>query len=383
MNKPYITVSDQLNKNWKIYDAKAVKWSKDEYGYSTLSFNLIRNWQYAWRDFALNNMVSLLQVPNKTKWQGRLETIELNYAKKKASITVTASGYRSTLSDMYYHGSIPAGTWESQLTWLIANGYAPYIQAIYTYLYNSGKINQAIATGNGGTDDETIFNIMKRIVTGNLSDGSSIQLQIWDDRILSSVLVQPSSIATPTYRVPIDYIESFGLRRSLLTVENIVRARYKDIAGNVQYDDSATDVVNSGKALGKDFGAGLINYIRMHILDLTNLKNQSSSSAATAASRLLAQTKTLKNDSKAIVLNKDAKVYEIASKRWIDGSDIKTATYIEVTNLFPRTNLIGTGTSAGDTALQQKFYITKVDCDDTGKVSLTPETSSKLSDVVS
>lgn len=101
MANTYIEVSDQINRTWQIYDAANHKWSSNIYGYYQDSFNLNRNWQYAWRDFALNNLLTVKESPDSIKWQGRIEAIELNYSKKKPYVTVSSTGYQSHLSDMF------------------------------------------------------------------------------------------------------------------------------------------------------------------------------------------------------------------------------------------------------------------------------------------
>lgn len=381
MANTYIEVSDQINRTWQIYDAANHKWSSNIYGYYQDSFNLNRNWQYAWRDFALNNLLTVKESPDSIKWQGRIEAIELNYSKKKPYVTVSSTGYQSHLSDMFYHGTLPSGSWESQLTALYLLNLMPYIVGDASKIYPSGMTNGIYYTGNGGTDDESVFTIINNILDGNLSDGSKIQLQIWANRVMQTIRIYPRNIATATYEIELNNIESMSLRRSLLSVENQVRTRYKDINGIVQYYDTPVDS-SSALALGKQFASGFINYVRMHIQDITGLKNQSATSAQNAASKLLSETKVLRNDSKAITLVKNAKVKEVATNRYIDASDMTTGQYVKVVNLFPRSKYIGSGTAAGDAALMDKFLITKIDCDDTGKVTLTPEQSSKLDDVV-
>jgi hypothetical protein len=84
-----------------------------------------------------------------------------------------------------------------------------------------------------------------------------------------------------------------------------------------------------------------------------------------------------------MTITQDYSVYSVAEGQEIPLSRVRAGKFIQIPDLFPRPASTGTGTSAGDASLSTIYYIVQTSYDAiAGKLTITPELSSALQDLI-
>jgi hypothetical protein len=119
------------------------------------------------------------------------------------------------------------------------------------------------------------------------------------------------------------------------------------------------------------------------VADYTGLGNISTQAATDRANVILSQRKRITTDSRALTITQDYSVYSVAERQEIPLCRVRAGKFIQIPDMFPRPGSTGTGTNAGDASLSTIYYIVQTSYDAiAGKLTITPEQSSKLEDLV-
>lgn len=381
-----IWTGDNNAQTWQLQDATGLRIATTENGFSMASWKLHREFGVAWPDVGLNYFVTIYGPRGfDIAWQGRIESVEPTYNNGVAALSCSATGFWASLGDEYYYGTLGTSTTPEALL-QTAIGLMANIAINYTGLTVTGVTGIDYRTGNWGTDDETWSEIVQKIC----DFGTNILTQrvvpaVWDNRILSTSIVTTVN-ATPDYIVSRQHIVSTGLRRSLSSVKNRVTVRYNN--GGDLTRSTVNDTTGQAALATAYPVAGLLglrtNFIRTRIADYTGLgTNLSSSTVSDRANILLNNSKRVKTDAQSIVVKADYVILDNVSKQEIPLWRFRAGKWLNIVDLFPRLTRTGSGASNADAGITTTFYIVGTEYDaESGSLTLTPESSSNLADLV-
>jgi hypothetical protein len=380
-----VYTQDSSSKRWPIGDIKSLTIDTIENGFYQASMGLSRPFGIAWEDLALNNFFKIYNSRSDSIWEGRLESIEPAFQNDNESLNVTAMGLWASTYDLPYHGSLgTSATPEAMITALSSGGYLPQLNG-YSLL-TTGVSADKYQTGNNGTDDEKPGDIIQAICAagvytlGSPDTTKKVIPAVWTNRQLTTSAI---TIVSPTadYIARRGSVKSAGLRRALSSVYNRVTLRYKDTSGNLTRVTVDDTTVQSN--LAANYGSGAVSYIRTWVADYTGLGNISTTAATNRANIILSQRKRVTTDSRALTISQDYSVYSVAEGQEIPLCRVRAGKFIQIPDMFPRPTASGTGSTAGDASLSTIYYIVQTSYDAVaGKLTITPEQSSKLEDLV-
>jgi hypothetical protein len=385
MERLNIYTQDSNAKKWPIGDIKTLTLDSIENGFYQANMGLSRPFGIAWEDLALNNFLKAYNSRNDPIWEGRLESIEPAFQNDNDSLNVTAMGEWASTYDQPYHGVLGTSTTpEAMLTSLNSGGYLPQLSGVS--LLTTNVTGDKYQTGNFGTDDEKVGDIIQSVCAAGVYSGGlpdttkKVIPAVWTGRTLTTSAI---TIVSPTadYIARRGSVKSAGLRRALSSVYNRVIIRYKDTSGNLARVTVNDTTVQSN--LAANYGSGAVSFIRTWVADYTGLGNISTQAATDRANVILSQRKRITTDSRALTITQDYSVYSVAERQEIPLCRVRAGKFIQIPDLFPRPGSTGTGTNAGDASLSTIYYIVQTSYDAiAGKLTITPEQSSKLEDLV-
>jgi hypothetical protein len=251
----------------------------------------------------------------------------------------------------------------------------------------TGLTTEKYQTDNYGTNDEFIGDIILAICksgyapSGVADTTKKVVPAVWDNRGLSTSAVL-TTLPTADYILRRKDIVVGGLRRALTSVKNRVIVRYKNTSGvltRLTVDD--TDSQGNLAALLEGIAA---DFVRSQVLDYTGLGNLSLASVTDRANITLSNSKQLKTDSDNIQVARDYTVFDVAKDRGIPLWSVRAGKWLQVPDMYPRSNSTGSATQAGNEGLATFYYITQTTYDAlSGLLTLIPEQSARLGDLVS
>jgi hypothetical protein len=382
-----IYTQNQAGKLWPISDIKSLTLDTIENGFYQTSMGLSRPFGVAWEDLALNNFFKAYNSRSDSIWEGRLESIEPAFQNDNDSLNVTALGSWASTKDIPFHGVVSSSaTPEAMIATFLNSTYLPQLSTSTAGLLTTNVTGDKYQTGNYGTDDEKVGDIIQAICASGIYSGGVLDPTrrvvpaVWAGRqlITSAVtIVNPS----PDYIARRGSVKSAGLRRALSSVYNRVIIRYKDSTGNLAR--VTVDDTTGQSTLAANYGSGAVSFIRTWVADYTGLGPISTQAATDRANIILSQRKRITTDSRALTITQDYSVYSVAERQEIPLCRVRAGKFIQIPDLFPRPSSSGTGTSAGDASLSTIYYIVQTSYDAiAGKLTITPEQSSNLEDLV-
>ena len=384
-NELSLHTRSQSGKWWPIQDAQEVVMTTNVQGFYDLKWKLLRQMGFAWEDIAVDNQVYLKNARGDVAWHGRMESIEPRLENTDESINCTALGYWNSAYDLNFNGSLTGGSPEYMIGQLVSGGvYIPQLITDTNGLTYTGKTGQNYQTPNGGTDDvwpgDAILTLCDR---GDIYQNKIIP-SVWENRRLVTHAVSMSN-PVARYSVSKSNIVSIGLRRALSTVNSRVVLRYKDSNGLLKRYVADDTTLQTNLGIDLTGGGTLTPFVKVNMMDITGFEGGTSSDNAqnTAVTRLR-ETSRLKNDSESITVKNSYSIFDVVVGQEIPLYMVRAGYWLNIPDLYPRPTYSGTGTTSGDASLNTLFFISTTSYNDsTGVLTITPENSSTLANVVS
>lgn len=373
--------------NANLSDVIGLTFSTNENGYQTATVQLSRPFGLAWNDVALNTHLSVLSGRGDKAWEGRVEGLASALSEGGAGVlNLSCNGYWSSTYDLTFNGVVSASASpETMIATFINSTYLP--QLTTGSLLVTGLTTEKYQTGNYGTNDEFIGDIILAICKSGYAPGGTVDTTrkvvpaVWKNRGLSTSAVLTTN-PTADYILRRKDIVVGGLRRALTSVKNRVIIRYKDTSGalaRVTVNDTASQSNLAGLLDGTP-----ANFVRSQVLDYTGLGNLSLASATDRANITLSNSKQLKTDSDNIQVARDYAVFDVAQNQEIPLWRVRAGKWLQVPDMYPRATNTGSTTQAGNEGLATYYYITQTTYDAmSGLLTLIPEQSARLGDLVS
>lgn len=386
-----IVVKDQVGRSRNIYKARGTKFSTSLYGYETLNFTLDQEFAFSWDDIGLNNQLFFFDAWGDTLFHGRVDVIKPIGIKNKgkSSSYYMAKGYRYSASDLKFTGTL-TGTPEARIATIITGGYMPQLTTDVTGLIATGIASGTTATDNSGTDDKAPWDVIIDICKSGTSAGYRVIPQVFGGRKLITKAVNTVN-PTPRYIVDRTYVAQIEPQRNLSDIYTQIEVRYKDSAdGSLKKLMVPSSTSATATALGVDLtGAGTVTpFLRTRILDLTGIipDGCDATTATNAGTALLNQQQRINNTSRisgALQVTRDLVIFDTFEGQFARNYKVLAGEWVKVAGMTPWPTETGSGTSAGDAAIESLFFMSGTEYDrDNRTLSITPETATDLESVI-
>lgn len=380
----------------RLSDVVGCTIASSENGFKTADLQLKRGYTQGREDLALNNDL-LIGVRNNTAYNGRIDGITAQPDQSGAgaagaggggSTAATANGYYASTRDLAISGTVSASaTPEAMIASFLNSVYLPQLSTSTAGLLTTGITGAKYVTGNSGTDNEYIGDIIEAICafgyapSGTYNTAYRVVPAVWDGRLLVTSAIRTDA-PEADYIVRKKNVTIGGLRRSLSNVYNRVVVRYKDLSG--VFTITAFNDTASQAALASSLGGASVAFKRAQYVDWTSQGNLDPSAVSNMANALLNAAKQVKVDTDSITIARDYAVYSVAEGQEIPNWKVRAGKWLKIPDRFPRSSSGGTGTASGNAGLSTLYYIseTSYDCF-SGVLTLTPENSTGLGDFIS
>lgn len=374
----------------RLPDIIGASFTTDENGFKTADLQHKRDFTQAWDDLGLNYEL-VIGCRGNTAWNGRMEgtTAQPSQGRDQGSVGSSANGYYpASTRDLAFSGTVSASaTPEAMIASFLNSVYLPQLSTSTASLLITGLTGAKYVTGNNGTDNEYIGDIIEAICAYGYAPGGTpdttyrVVPSVWENRVLTTTAIK-NTVPSADYIVRKKNVVFGGLRRSLSNIYNRVVIRYKDTTGALTI--TPFNDVTAQAQLAAYLGNGSVPFIRAQHLDWTSQGNLSPTVVANRANAVLNASKQVKVDTDSIEISRDYAVYSVADSQEIPNWKVRAGKWLKIPDRFPRGTATGTGTPSGDASLSTYYYIseTSYDCF-SGLLTLTPESSSKLEDFIS
>jgi hypothetical protein len=157
-----LVLADQNAKYWNLSDAFNLKTGTSERGFALASWDLPRDFSFAWDDLGLNFQVFAYSGRGDEAWHGRLEAIEpVLDSRGRPALSCQAAGYWSSAYDLTYTGTLgTSASPETMIGSLFSGNYLPQLLNDTSGLTATGLTGLAYQTPNGGTDDVAVGDVI-------------------------------------------------------------------------------------------------------------------------------------------------------------------------------------------------------------------------------
>lgn len=368
----------------RLSDVVGCTFTTDENGFKTASLTHKRDFKETYDDLALNSEL-VIGCRGNTAWTGRMDGNTGQPSQGQGSVGSSANGFYASTLDLGFNGTVSASaTPEAMIGTFLNSTYLPQLSTLTSGLLTTGVTGAKYTTGNSGTDNEYVGDIIEAICQFGYAPGGSYDLTyrvvpaVWENRQLVTSLLKTTN-PTTDYVVRRKNISVGGLRRSLSATYTRLVVRYKNLSG--AFTITPFNDTTAQAALANYLGSGPVNYVRAKYLDWTSQGNLDPTVVANRANAILNDIKQVKVDTDSISVSRDYSIFSMAENQEIPNWKVRAGKWLRIPDRFPRGTASGSGTLAGDAGLSTYYYIsaTSYDCF-SGELTLTPERSSSIED---